>query len=45
MATAEMLELMTAEEFAKRPDPGHPQELVLPGILDEFRVRVGRFFE
>jgi Uma2 family endonuclease len=28
MATAEMLELMTAEEFAKRPDPGHPEELV-----------------
>jgi len=28
MATAEMLELMTAEEFGKRPDPGHPEELV-----------------
>jgi Uma2 family endonuclease len=28
MATAEMLELMTAEEFGKRPDPGYPEELV-----------------
>jgi Uma2 family endonuclease len=28
MATAEMLDLMTAEEFAKRPDPGYPEELV-----------------
>ena len=24
MATAEMLELMTAEEFGRRPDPGYP---------------------
>jgi Uma2 family endonuclease len=28
MATAEMLELVTAEEFGKRPDPGYPEELV-----------------
>ena len=28
MATAEML--MTAEEFGRRPDPGHPEELA-PG--------------
>ena len=28
MATAEMLDLMTAEEYAKRPDPGYPEELV-----------------
>ncbi len=28
MATAEMLELMTAEQFGQRPDPGHPEELV-----------------
>jgi Uma2 family endonuclease len=28
MATAEALELLTAEEFGKRPDPGHPEELV-----------------
>jgi hypothetical protein len=26
MATAEILELMTAEEFGKRPDPGYPKE-------------------
>ncbi len=28
MPTAEMLDLMTAEEFGKRPDPGYPEELV-----------------
>jgi Uma2 family endonuclease len=28
MATAEALELMSAEEFGKRPDPGFPEELV-----------------
>jgi Uma2 family endonuclease len=28
MATAEMLALVTAEEFGKRPDPGYPEELV-----------------
>jgi len=28
MATAELVELMTAEEFGKRPDPGYPEELV-----------------
>jgi Uma2 family endonuclease len=28
MATGELLELMTAEEFGNRPDPGHPDELV-----------------
>jgi Uma2 family endonuclease len=28
MATAEMVELLTAEQFAQRPDPGYPEELV-----------------
>jgi Uma2 family endonuclease len=28
MATAEMVELMTAEQFAQRPDSGYPEELV-----------------
>jgi len=28
MTTAEMLELMTAEQFGQRPDPGYPEELV-----------------
>src|SRR5271170_3298337 len=28
MATAELVELMTAEEFGRRPDPGYPEELV-----------------
>ena len=28
MATAEMVELMTAEQFGRRPDPGYPEELV-----------------
>jgi Uma2 family endonuclease len=28
MATAEMLELITAEQFGQRPDPGYPEELV-----------------
>jgi Uma2 family endonuclease len=28
MATAELLELITAEQFARRPDPGYPEELV-----------------
>ena len=28
MATAELLELTTAEEFGRRPDPGYPEELV-----------------
>jgi hypothetical protein len=28
MATAEMLELITAEWFGQRPDPGYPEELV-----------------
>ncbi len=31
MATAEML--MTAEEFGRRPDPGHPEELVRGRIV------------
>jgi len=31
MATAEML--MTAEEFGRRPDPGHPEELVRGRII------------
>ena len=33
MATAEMVELMTAEEFGKRPDPGYPEELVRGRIV------------
>jgi Uma2 family endonuclease len=33
MATAEMLELVTAEQFAKRPDPGYPEELVQGRIV------------
>jgi len=33
MATAEMLGLMTAEEFGKRPDPGYPEELVRGRIV------------
>ncbi len=33
MATAVLTELMTAEEFAKRPDPGHPEELVRGRIV------------
>jgi Uma2 family endonuclease len=33
MATAEMLELMTAEQYGKRPDPGYPQELVRGRII------------
>jgi Uma2 family endonuclease len=28
MATAEMVELLTAEQFGQRPDPGYPEELV-----------------
>jgi Uma2 family endonuclease len=28
MATAEMVELMTAEQFGQRPDPGYPEGLV-----------------
>jgi Uma2 family endonuclease len=28
MATAELPELMTAEQFGQRPDPGYPEELV-----------------
>lgn len=34
MATAEQTDLMTAEEFAARPDPGHPEELVRGRIVD-----------
>ncbi|MGO9466295.1 MAG: Uma2 family endonuclease [Isosphaeraceae bacterium] len=33
MATAEMVELMTAEQFCRRPDPGHPEELVQGKIV------------
>jgi Uma2 family endonuclease len=33
MATAELLELMTAEEFGKRPDPGYPEELVRGRVI------------
>jgi Uma2 family endonuclease len=33
MAAAEMLELMTAEQYGKRPDPGYPQELVRGRIV------------
>lgn len=28
MATVELLEQMTADEFGRRPDPGYPEELV-----------------
>ncbi len=31
MATAEMLELITADEFGRWPDPGYPEELVRGG--------------
>jgi Uma2 family endonuclease len=33
MATAELLDLMTAEEFGKRPDPGYPEELVRGRVI------------
>jgi Uma2 family endonuclease len=33
MATAEMLERMTAQEFGQRPDPGYPEELVQGRVL------------
>jgi Uma2 family endonuclease len=33
MATAEMLEFITAEQFAQRPDPGHPEELIRGRIV------------
>ena len=33
MATAELLDLVTAEEFGKRPDPGYPEELVRGRIV------------
>ena len=33
MATAELVELMTAEVFSKRPDPGYPEELVRGKIV------------
>ena len=33
MATAVLTELMTAEEFGKRPDPGYPEELVQGRIV------------
>ncbi len=33
MATAQTLELLTAEEFAARPDPGYPEELVRGRIV------------
>jgi hypothetical protein len=33
MATAELLELMTAEQFGQRPDPGYPEELVRGGVV------------
>jgi hypothetical protein len=39
MATAEMVELLTAEQFGQRPDPGYPE------VLGEFRIRVGQFFD
>jgi Uma2 family endonuclease len=34
LATAEQIDLMTAEEFGARPDPGHPEELVRGRIVD-----------
>jgi hypothetical protein len=36
---------LTTEEFAERPDPGYTEELTIPELLGDFRVRVGRFFE
>ena len=33
MATGERLELMTAEEFGKRPEPGYPEELVRGSVV------------
>jgi hypothetical protein len=33
MATVELLDLMTAEEFGKRPDPGYPGELVRGRVI------------
>ena len=33
MATAEIVELMTAEQFGQRPDPGYPEELVRGRIV------------
>jgi Uma2 family endonuclease len=33
MATGELLELLTAEDFGKRPDPGYPEELVRGRIV------------
>jgi Uma2 family endonuclease len=33
MATVELLDLMTAEEFGKRPDPGCPEELVRGRVI------------
>ena len=33
MATAEMLELITAEQFGQRPDPGYPEEFVRKRIV------------
>jgi Uma2 family endonuclease len=33
MATAEMVKLMTAEEFGKRADPGRPEELIRGRIV------------
>ncbi len=53
MATAEMLDLMTAEEFGKRPDPGYPEELVRGRVVamtvpdrrhGYVCLRVGRMF-
>jgi hypothetical protein len=36
MATAELVELLTAEQFAPRPDPGYPEELVkVRKVLDK----------
>lgn len=34
MATAEQVDLMTAEAFGARPDPGYPEELVRGRIVD-----------
>ena len=33
MATAEILEPMTAEQFSHRPDPGYPEELIRGRIV------------
>ncbi len=33
MATAEMADLITAEQFSRRPNPGYPEDLVKGRIV------------